>query len=46
MFQKILLPLDGSVEAEEVFSHIQDQISEDGETLDQPTSAAPIPVAG
>ena len=33
MFQKIMLPLDGSVEAEEVFSHIQDQVSEDGEII-------------
>ena len=33
MFQKILLPLDGSAEAEEVFSHIQDQISEEGEII-------------
>ena len=33
MFHKILLPLDGSAEAEEVFSHIQDQISEGGEII-------------
>ncbi len=33
MYQKILLPLDGSAEDEEVFSHIHDQISEDGEII-------------
>lgn len=33
MYQKVLLSLGGSVEAEEVFSHIQDQVSEDGEII-------------